>query len=85
MQLHIMEALDNYEKTGAELGNFLNAVVKNDLGAVCLADAQNLRDIADIYRYVFNHLNSDCWGSKEKVSRWRQKKALEYSKGESSV
>ena len=67
----IKEALDNYASFGRPLGDFLTAVVENDLfEALARADSYNRATIYQICRYVYNELPSTCWGSPEKVEAY---------------
>jgi len=76
----IKESLQRWVDYGVPPGGFLLAVLRNDLGAVTLADAQNFPNIKDIYVYVYNELPSDCWGSDQKVIAWRGKGKEEVEK-----
>ncbi|KKN81346.1 hypothetical protein LCGC14_0319590 [marine sediment metagenome] len=67
----IREALDNYAKKRWPTGQFLSAVLSNDLkGATGHADADNIRVLPAIVSYIYNDLPAPCWGSKEEVVAW---------------
>lgn len=71
------KAIDKYVADGTPVGDFVRAVLENDLrGAVCHADEQNLRDLAEIVKHVYNNIPSGCWGSPEKVSAWLEDHAI---------
>lgn len=66
---HIKEALSAYAFAGHRLGDFLTAVVSNDLmNAMGRADSYNRATIFQITSYIYNELPSTCWGSPEKVA-----------------
>lgn len=68
------EALEYYVNEGLRPGNFLYAVLCNDLReAVAYADPYNYRNIGDIVNYIYHHLPSECWGSPKKVQAWLNK------------
>lgn len=67
----IKEALDDYAENGAPLGDFLTAVVENNLfEALGRADSYNRATIFQICGYIYNELPSPCHGSPEKVAKW---------------
>ena len=54
-----------------EPGDFLRAVLSNDLRAACeRADETNRYCIFDYVNFLHNHAPSDCWGSPEKMGAW---------------
>ena len=60
-----------YAEKGRDPGDFLKAVLANDLqGALGRADPVNLVLLPAIGRYVRNHLPAICWGSAERVKDW---------------
>jgi hypothetical protein len=67
----ICGALRAYVVDGRLPGQFLQAVLRNDLmDAVCRANAMNLAFLDGIVKYVYNRLPGTCWGSPEKVAAW---------------
>ena len=71
MKLATKESLDRYANHGIPTGGFLRAVLQNNLNeAVARGDEENLRDLAEIVRYVYNQFPSNCWGSPERVDAW---------------
>jgi hypothetical protein len=52
-------------------GDFLSAIISNDLKRACqAADDTNLWLIPVYTAFFYNYAPSDCWGSKEKLDRW---------------
>lgn len=61
----IREALVAYSRDGIPLGDFLQAVVANDLvEAATRADDGNQRALVALAVFVYNELDSRCWGSR---------------------
>ena len=70
--------LDAHANQGRGAGHFVTAVLENNLSrAVSYGDERNLLDLVEITKYVFNHLPADCWGSRERVDKWRAHRGLE--------
>jgi len=68
-------SLNLYVEHKIRTGGFLEAVLSNDLfSAFGKADEGNKRQMHEIVKYVYNELPSNCWGSKEKVEAWLNKK-----------
>lgn len=71
MRADIEEALWRYGKEGMPVGDFLQAVLANDLfSATGRADEDNMRDLKEIVQYVYNELPMICVGSREKYRFW---------------
>ena len=71
MRQNIKEAMDRYAETGCPTGDFLRAVLENDLmEAFGRADEDNTRDMREIVAYVYNELPGNCHGSHEIVDAW---------------
>lgn len=67
----IKSSLNRYAKERVLTGDFLRAVLENNLcEAICRADSDNRKDILEIVQYVYNELPGNCWGSKEIVEKW---------------
>jgi len=65
------EAIDQYAEQGVPMGDFLTALVANDLmSALGRADDGNRRDIFQLCMYVYNEIPSDSHGSYERVDEW---------------
>jgi len=72
------ESLDAYFHDRRPVGNFLHAVLCNDLfGAIGRADDINARHLREICQYVYCYIPSICWGSPEKVKKWLDRSAGE--------
>ena len=64
-------SLDRYGQIGVPTGDFLKAVLSNDLfDAYARADRENINDLPEIVQYIFNELPMKSWGSREKVEAW---------------
>lgn len=67
----VIESLDLYVKQGIPTGDFLKAVLSNDLmEAVGRADHWNQKTLVNICGYIYNELPKDCWGSPARVANW---------------
>ncbi len=74
----MLQALMRYVQTGGYLGDFLTAVVENNLSeAVSRADEENRENLYDIVRLLYNYCPSSCWGSKEKRTEWQNHGGLQ--------
>jgi hypothetical protein len=63
----------DYVERHLEVGNFLTAVLCNDLvNAFGYADRENLAAMHDWVLWVWNDIPSACWGSPEKVRAWTE-------------
>lgn len=66
-----LEGLRDYELHYYDPGDFLTAVLSNDLfEAFGRADEKNTRAMLRIVIYVWNTLPRQSWGSPEKVKAW---------------
>ena len=67
-----MESLSKYAEEHRPVGDFLQAVLKNDLtGAFARADPDNRAALAAIVGYCYNELEpGTCWGSPDNYRRW---------------
>jgi len=67
----VAESLVAYIETGRPTGDFLKAVLSNDLSEACgRADHENRYRLFDIVFAIYYYAPSPCWGSKEKVAAW---------------
>jgi len=67
----MLEALERYLNHGLEPGGFLMSALSNDLyGACTRADYDNKQNIPNIIGYIYHHLPSDSWGSREIVKSY---------------
>ena len=68
---HILESLQAYVNDRRPTGEFLRAVLENDLcESFGRADIGNRESLFEIASYVYNELPANCWGSPEKVKDW---------------
>jgi hypothetical protein len=67
----LMEALQRYVRDGIPPGQFLQAVLRNDLqDAVARGDAQSLAALRHVVGWLYNCAASSCWGRPEAVEEW---------------
>ncbi|MCR4300672.1 MAG: hypothetical protein NUV51_03605 [Sulfuricaulis sp.] len=70
----MMEALTRYVEQHVPTGDFLLAVLENNLSeAVGRADDENLQNLPAYVAYLYNEVPSTCHGSPEKVTAWLAK------------
>jgi len=63
--------IDDYVDRGVPTGDFLYAVLSNDLfGAFGKADQYNQAALCDVCRYVHDYTPAACHGSPERVAAW---------------
>ena len=75
---HLAPGLMRWVENGTPPGGFLTAVLTNDLlGAFTHGDDTSIAGLKYIFRFLYNHCPSQCWGSKEKVAAWRGLDAME--------
>jgi hypothetical protein len=68
---HMQAALTRYVMERIEPGDFLTAVIKNDLkSAVGRADAVNLPLLPVYVRWFYNVAPGCCWGTPENFQEW---------------
>jgi len=69
------EGIDRFAEHGQRPGGFLYAVLTNNLmESFGRADLENRNNMFEIVSYCYNEIAGDCWGSKEKVQAWIDKK-----------
>ena len=75
MKLSTKDSLDRYVNGCIPTGDFLRAVLANDLReAFGRADAENIATMFQIVSYCWNEIPGNCWGSYEKVDAWLERK-----------
>jgi len=75
---NVKASLDRYVMNGIPTGDFLRAVLSNDLfEAVGRADMDNQHNLVSICQYIYNYCPSTCHGSLKKVDEWIKNKMLE--------
>jgi hypothetical protein len=68
----MIESIQRYVEKGIRPGDFLTAVICNDLfEAIGRADEDNLRNLPAIVGYFYNKTPPPCWGSPQKMNAWR--------------
>jgi hypothetical protein len=70
-----------YVEHGILPGDFLRAVISNDLREACSrADDINLHNLPAYVSFFYNNTPGSCWGSREKMMAWHtrlQEEAIE--------
>ena len=67
----MMPDIERYVKHGEIPGDFLQAVICNDLQeAVAIADDESLDSLPAYAKYFYNEVPSPAWGSHEKMIAW---------------
>lgn len=78
---HIRESLDAYANEGRPTGDFLRAVLSNNLReSFGRADHVNLTFMPHIVAYVYERVPSLAWGSEALVDAWLRRKKAEREK-----
>jgi hypothetical protein len=68
---HMMGAIQRYIEHGIHPGDFLRAVISNDLReAVGRADDENRRNLPAYVAYFYNEAPTGCWGSSSNYQSW---------------
>ena len=74
---HMREPMQNYIERGYPVGEFLRALLSNNLRRTFeTADDVNQGRILDFLRYLYLYCPANCWGSPENVSAWQQRGGL---------
>jgi len=72
---HIRGGMKRYVEEHVLPGNFLQAVICNDLTeAFIRADDINIEKMFEIVGFMYWEVPRMCWGSKEKMKKWMEKK-----------
>lgn len=75
---HMHGGMLRYIEKGIRPGDFLTAVLSNDLfGAVGRVDTTNRHRLFDYTTYLYNYAPGSCWGSGEAVKAWVESGGLE--------
>lgn len=70
--------IDSYIDRGEPVGDFLAAVISNDLAETCAhADPENLHNLPAFAAYFYNYAPSPCWGSALKMDAWLSRFQIE--------
>lgn len=68
---HLEAGLRCYILEGCPVGDFLSAVIDNDLQeAIGRADEESAANLKAIVGYLYNEALGKCWGSREKRLAW---------------
>jgi len=68
---HMQAGARLYVEQGVEQGDFLTAVLSNDLVKACSrADEINIHEITSWASWLYNEAPAACWGSIGKVKAW---------------
>ncbi len=69
--MHCRESLEKYILYGVPVGDFLAAVICNDLrGAVSRADENNLPRLKDYIVFLYQYAPAKCWGDSDRHIAW---------------
>jgi hypothetical protein len=67
----LIDSLVRYAEKRIPCGGALTGLLENDLrGFMSNADTATLEDLDNLFKFVYNVLPGNCWGSPVKVSRW---------------
>lgn len=70
----MMDSLTLYITQHKNPGDFLSAVLKNDIQmAVSYGDDENLRNLPAYIGFLYNKAPHVCWGSEEAFNEWIRK------------
>jgi hypothetical protein len=73
-----LDSLNLYVEHGYSPGDFLEAVLSNDLfQAFYFADEEYFAAMRDIVCYIHNNVPSACYGSEEKMHLWMSHSGLQ--------
>lgn len=68
----MLEALVRYRDMGIDPGDFLNAIIENDLvAAVGAADEGNMDNLPAYAAYLYMRMPRESWGSRERRAAWQ--------------
>lgn len=69
--VHMHGGLERYLEAGILPGDFLTAVLENNLKEACgRADSINAQYLVQYVTYLYNYAPGASWGSPEKVQKW---------------
>jgi hypothetical protein len=76
---NLMKSLHRYIIERCPTGDFLRAVLSNNLFEACgRADKSSIAALHAIVGFIYNHAPSNCHGSPEKVKAWLNPESEEY-------
>ena len=74
----LREGLIAYILTGRPTGDFLRAILENNLSEACgRADEENRTRLYDVVFFLYNYAPFDCWQTPEHVDAWMEHRGLE--------
>lgn len=66
-----LHALVGYSEHKTPVGDFLYGMLTNDLRkAFSYADANSQKHMCELFKFIYNRLPMDCWGSEKAYSDW---------------
>jgi len=69
----MMGAIERYLKHGISPGDFLTAVICNNLSeAVARADDENMDNLPAYAAFFYSEVPGIAWGSRERMQAWQQ-------------
>ncbi len=69
---YMKESIEMYINKGIQPGQFLQAVICNDLKeAIGRADKESINLLPTYVSFFYNEAPSCCWGSKENFKNWK--------------
>lgn len=72
---YMRESLTLYVEEHVMPGDFLQAILENKfVEAVARADYNNVANLPAYANYLYNHIPFICWGNKERVQNWVNRK-----------
>ena len=74
---HMHEGLIEWILNGRPVGNFLTAILENDLREACArADEKNKYRLFNYIQFLHNNAPMGCWGSPELTEEWARHQGL---------
>lgn len=69
---HLQEGLERYVLQGVPVGQFLTAVLDNDLReAVSRADPDSMAGLKTLMQFLYGFTPAGCWGSARNRKAWQ--------------
>ena len=79
---YMANGIELYINHGVEPGDFLSAVICNDLqSAVGKVDGTNIKNLPAYVGYFYNEAPGGCWGSVSRMVEWIKHGGLERTEG----
>jgi hypothetical protein len=74
---YMHDGLVEFILNGRPVGNFLTAVLSNNLKEACgRADETNLQILPNYVKFLYNHAPIGCWGDEERMESWMERGGL---------